>query len=158
MGVIRQATEQDLPMFSQLWLELIKEELQLGGEFRPTLHTLDFFVRAFSAYISKALDGVVLLAEPDHGILMWGEPGPHYPDTWRGKIAIGHGTYVRPELRRQGISKDLWARARQLLLEMEFDFVLGTAALMNKPSLRMMEGAGFMETGRSFALKLRGGD
>lgn len=130
LPMIRAAEIGDELQFRILFTEYLEDQLERGNDLVPDQKTMDFLTGMFEQYVTKALDGVVLLAD-DVGILMWGEMGKISPITNRyGRVAQGWGTYVRKDFREQGLSKRLRAIAMMELREMGFDAVMG-AILVN---------------------------
>jgi GNAT superfamily N-acetyltransferase len=138
--MIRRAHKQDRDAFLGLWREMLVENYGIGGEILPSESNVEFYGRLFDAYVTEQFQGAILLSVGDdaipNGCLLWGDSGPGQVETRWGRIAMGWGTYVRPEFRRRGISTDLRCEGRALLREMGFDTVLGSAVETNEAGIR----------------------
>lgn len=155
---IRHATAEDRSLFMELWKEFALDIRGNGYELLWTPRTEAFFGGLFDAYLSKDLDGVVLLAGSD-GALIWGEIGkePLF-DTTFGRIANGFGTYVRRSLRGIGLSRRMREIAAADLYAMGFDCVLGAARHENVAGYESSLAFGFSEHSVTGVLRLRKGN
>ena len=64
-------------------------------------------------------------------------------DTDFGQAAFGHGTYVRPQYRQQGLSKLIRDRVREELRARGFQTVIGGLHLQNDVAVRSLDHTGF---------------
>lgn len=144
-AVVRSARHDELEDVLLLWLAMLGENFQIGGEIMPTPHNLDIYRGLMSAYLTGAAEGVVLVAEQDErlvGVLLWGQGGDNPFDTRWGRCAMGWGVYVRPGARGTGLSTALRLEGRALLYGMGFDSVLGSAVDTNVAGIASGLGSG----------------
>lgn len=154
---IRNAVAEDRELFLSLWSEFARDIRGNGYELIWTDRTERFFGRLFDSYVSRELDGVVLLAGSD-GALIWGEIGkePLF-DTTFGRIANGFGTFIRSEFRGIGLSTRMRQMAARQLCEMGFDSVVGAARHENAAGYGSSLAFGFEEHSVTGVLRLRKG-
>jgi GNAT superfamily N-acetyltransferase len=134
---IKVCTEADRSEFMQLWLTFLRENYAAGGEILPTEKNLFVFTTLFQIYVTQARPGVALMATLDKvpcAVLMWGDPGPGLETRW-GRLAMGWGTWVHPEVRRHGIADALRAAGKAATRAMGFDAVVGTSLASNAAGL-----------------------
>lgn len=144
--MIRKATIQDAGLFLSLWSDHIAELLDLGGDILPTEKSMAVFLEYFAAYVTGQLDGVVLI-DPDGAVLMWGETAKDQRlDTVTGPSAQGWGTYVAPNLRRKGISKQMREMGLKELREKGFRHLIGVVSVENEAGLRSSLALGMKPT------------
>jgi GNAT superfamily N-acetyltransferase len=143
---IRRATKDDLRQFTFLWKEYLLELQTLGGAIWPSHRTLRFYREMVRIYDSDPLLGVCLIGwegKKPAGVVLWGTLAPMPIDTDHGRVAQGHGTYVRPDFRGRGLSSELRTAAKTILKANGFDTVIGAAEIDNKTGLATGMGAGF---------------
>ena len=134
---VRSAKEGDEKLFEKLWGEFLKEaDLMIAD----TERNLDMFVNVFHNYVTGEIPGVCLFVAED-AVLLWGGGGIGF-DLIYGNAAQGWGTYVRPARQGEGISRALRSRARELLVEMDFTHVLGSAKADDEKSVESCRALG----------------
>jgi GNAT superfamily N-acetyltransferase len=133
-ATIRSAEHHELEDALLLWLAMLGENHEIGGEILPSKQNIDVYRGIMSAYLTGAAQGVVLVAEREGdlvGVLVWGEGGANPFETRWGRCAMGWGVYVRPGARGLGLSTALRTEGRRMLRDMGFDSVLGSAVDAN---------------------------
>lgn len=126
---IHEATSKDRELWFPLWRKFVEEQYALGGTIVPDRTTWKQFLELYVSYTEGSLFGFILLAEsPDGALLgttMAGEmpAGPHFSTTL-GKCAMVWGIYTIPEYRRQGVSKALMTRGKELCSDLGFQTVV----------------------------------
>lgn len=133
---IRLARLQDLHAFLRLYIEYLTELRTLGSEVQVTERTIEYFGDLFVAYTTERGRGAVALlgdtGDVDFsGFSMAGEVGPQLIDTDFGRIAVGHGTYIRPEYRNRKLSGPLRDCVREELRRWGFETIVGGSHLNN---------------------------
>jgi len=130
--MFRDARRADLPEFIQLWTDFIEELAQVGGEFVADEGTLRDVRNLFDAYVSGALDGLVVLYEPPgeglQGVGFIGETrgDAAIRDSRFGKMAHTWGLYIRPAHRKKKIGYHLQMNIGRKLKTLGFDTVGAT--------------------------------
>ena len=151
---VRRATPNDATLFQELWKEYLEDQAEKGGDIVPDPRSLRTFVQLFHKYTEGDLSGLVLLGARGNAVLMWGDPVIELTLRF-GRVAQGWGTYVRPEFRRKGISKQLRDLAVPALREAGFDAVLGTGLIGNEEGLINGVGYGFEIYAQQGVLRLK---
>ena len=146
--MFRDARKQDLPEFIQLWTEFIEELALVGGEFVADENTLRDVRNLFDAYVSGALNGLVVLYEPPgggpQGVGFIGETRgtPAIRGSTTGRVAHGWGIYIRPAHRKLHIAKALQENIGRKLIKLRFDTVSYTILTDNQAGVASAECVG----------------
>jgi GNAT superfamily N-acetyltransferase len=152
--MIRQATQADFPTFLRLWLDYMQDQQEQGEPLLPTPKTIGFFTLLFSAYVSGARKGVVLLDE-DRAVMLWGGGLAEAPfDTSHDPQARSWGVYVAPEHRGKGISRALYETAIKHLREMGFKTMTTGVLIGNSVGRSSLISEGFEFTHMTGALRI----
>jgi ribosomal protein S18 acetylase RimI-like enzyme len=134
--MIRSATLQERPAFMRLWAEHLEEQEKDGSHLLATRGNLYRFLDYFESYIGGSLFGLCVVCEVDDdlvGVVLAGEFAT--PDNWEtslGKLGTLWGVYVIPPFRGRGIGVKLFARAKEMGVEMGFD-TIETYIRVNNP-------------------------
>lgn len=140
----RLATSTDLHTFLTLAGAYLVELHNLGSEIQPTPNSLSFYQLVFEMVTSPASsDCGVCVLTGDYGFSIASEVSAPMVDTEFGRTAFGHGTYVRPEYRRQGVSKLLRDRVRGELIARGFNTVIGGIHLQNDVAVQSLDRTSF---------------
>lgn len=156
----RLASPTDSDEFLAMMYEHLCELRRLGSEIQPSEATLDHFFNLFVSYVNSTLDedtrtefgleaplsGVVAVLDLENvvqGFSMAGEIGPQLVDTDFGRVAIGHGTYIRPAYRGRGLSRELRDLVRRELKSRGFDTIVGGVHLNNSLGAASLKSSSF---------------
>tara|TARA_Y100000310_G_scaffold225116_1_gene227123 strand:- start:2590 stop:3114 length:525 start_codon:yes stop_codon:yes gene_type:complete len=149
------ALPSDEGVFLTIWEEAIKSQYAIGGTMIPSLKTMAFFRDLFRAYVAREMEGVVLFGASENAVLLWGDVGNVFPwETTIGKFAMGWGTYVRPDYRRQGWARALRDEAMVKMYDMGFDTVIGTAVSGNEAGNESLLDYGATASGTEWTMKV----
>jgi hypothetical protein len=98
-----------------------------GSEIQPTPRSVGFYAGLAANYVSKAVKGVVVVADNGDSLIGFSMAGDcTLPvDSDFGRTAIGWGTYVSPLARGTRLGDALRCALRRALRELRFDTVLG---------------------------------
>ena len=152
--MIRQAIQADFPTFLRLWLDYMQDQQEQGEPLLPTPQTISFFTLLFTAYVSGARKGVVLLDE-NRAVMLWGAGLADAPfDTAHDPQARSWGVYVAPEHRGKGISRALYEAAKKILREMGFKTMTTGVLIENRAGRNSLISEGFTFTHMSGALRI----
>jgi GNAT superfamily N-acetyltransferase len=151
---VRRAKPQDRKLFLKLYEEHLEEVKETPGSFLPTEENLETLGVLFDTYTSGELQGVVLMVAQD-AIGLFGEIGSQPFETNLGKTVIGWAVYVRESARGKGVSQAIYKRAKRLLREMGFDYMIGEADIERGGGRRACEKAGFKASSMILHLDLR---
>lgn len=147
----RLAIRADYDQFMTLAAAYLVELRELGSEIRPTSNSLSFWGDLFTMATTQPKSTIpglemVIVMIGDYGFSVAGSLG--YPmsvvDTDFGKTAYGHGTYVRPDKRRMGLSRVLRDKMREELRRRGFETVIGGAHLRNSAGAASLKDSHFI--------------
>jgi len=137
---IREAKERDLGLFRKLWKAFLTEQRERGAAMLPNDHNMEMFDGLFNLYVvEKSFKGFILFVG-EQAVLMAGNPGNIF-ETSLGEVAYGWGAYVAPEYRGKKIGKELYAAAKEKIMEMGFDHFCATHLLVDDASRHVLERA-----------------
>jgi GNAT superfamily N-acetyltransferase len=143
------AGQADASDFLDMWLLFLLET------YHDTLKERHKIVQArlklagdlIDAYLTRGLDGTVLIARDASGRaiagLLWGE-GPDTPLIDHAeRYAQGWGTYVRPSHRRQGVASAMWREGKRRLAVLGFNRIAVLPRADDDRVLRQLAKCGF---------------
>lgn len=141
---VRKAKERDLGLFRKLWKPYMEEENGGGNPVQGSDRNVAFYEQLFKKYTSGEWPGCCLFVGED-GVLLWGYGGQRPLDLdWdAARLAHGWGVYVRPESRKNGISRALYEAGREEMRQLGFERVMGEINLNNEAGVRAAEEGGF---------------
>jgi len=140
---VRIAKPTDKGLFKKLWWEYMNSPERKNDDAVVNDHNLEVFVKLFEAYTSKTLKGVVLLVGED-AVLMHGSMGESPFQTKYDPFAIGFGVYVRPQLRGEGVSQQLYRKSFKILKGQGFRYIIGGVVETEKIDSHPAIKAGFV--------------
>lgn len=115
----------DVLLFRELARDWVEGGEALGMTWSAA--TQDFFTGLFLSYADGAAEGACAISLD--GFCMAGGPLP-YTTPW-GKAAAGWGTYVRPDARGRGLSRQLREIVVNRLRELGFRAIIGQVSSSN---------------------------
>jgi GNAT superfamily N-acetyltransferase len=127
--MIHLAELSDRPHFLRLWQEFLTDQRKAGSLVHDSLSNLYLELGNFESYsLGSRLGGCLFWTPEDgerpEGIVMWGESATDSKmETDIGKACFLQGVYVVEEYRKQGITKQLFAKALETGLAQGFDSV-----------------------------------
>lgn len=140
---IRPAQAVDRPVLIELFLNLLIYLDQYEHDILPIRENAEWFVD--ETFLPAAGRGEpVLIAWQDKkavGALFW--VIQDFPFQVRWKQAMGYGTYIDPDWRRQGVGKQLRQQGLKMLKELGVEVLLGMAHVDNRGGVESTIGKGF---------------
>jgi GNAT superfamily N-acetyltransferase len=157
--IVRLATTKDLTQFDLLWAEYLEENHKQGDAVLPSQSNKEFFRRVARIYMNNPQTGCVIMAfdgKVPAGVVMWGMPlFPSPIETTHGVVAHGWGTYVRPEHRGEGVSRDMRDMAKGHLQAIGCDTLVGSVRIGNANGVASVHQMGFEQGPQAVFLDLK---
>lgn len=142
---VRLANRDDLPAVYDLLNAYLTDMRSKGAEIQPTIRTLDFYASLADRYVDGEVDGAVVVADSESGLVGVSMAGDcTLPiDSDYGKTAIGWGTYVVPSERGNHLGDSLRQVLRNALRSAKFDTVIGGTYITDNAALCSVQHTGW---------------
>ncbi len=151
---IRLITENDRKWLRDAFLNLLEYLDEFGHDIPPCQENADWFVDEVFLPAALRQEPVLMACHEGKpvGALFWCIPTGTPPV--RVKQAVGYGTYVDPDWRRQGIGEALWAKGLAMLSALEVDELIGVTYEDNQPAMNFIKRSGIDHSARLVRINL----